>query len=100
MIVLTSATTASILTIKPETPKAVFVKEYRMESDVVAAVRKYTKAGYIVKSCNGAGSGVLNATEKDTIKQQLGCQSMNDLDFLTYIRQNSLHRKFMTLLGM
>lgn len=28
---------------------------------------------------------VLNATEKDTIKQQLGCQSMNDLDFLTYI---------------
>ena len=43
---------------------------------------------------------VLNATEKDTIKQQLGCQSMNDLDFLTYIRQNSLHRKFMTLLGM
>ncbi len=57
MIILTSATTASILTIKPETPKAVFVKEYRMESDVVAAVRKYTKAGYIVKSCNGAGSG-------------------------------------------
>ena len=43
---------------------------------------------------------VLNATEKDTIKQQLGCQSMSDLNFLTYIRQNSLHRKFMTLLGM
>lgn len=43
---------------------------------------------------------VLNATEKDTIKQQLGCQFMNDLDFLTYIRQNSLHRNFMTLLGM
>lgn len=41
-----------------------------------------------------------NTAEKDTIKQQLGCQSMNDLDFLTYIRQNSLHRKFMTLLGM
>jgi hypothetical protein len=57
LIVLTSATTASILTIKPETPKSVFVKEYRMERDVVAAVKQYSKAGYIVKSCNGAGSG-------------------------------------------
>ena len=43
----------------------------------------------------------LKITDKNVIKQQLGChRAMSDLDFLTYIRVNSLHRKFMTLLGM
>lgn len=43
----------------------------------------------------------LKITEKNTIKEQLGCcHRISDLDLFTYIRQNSLHRKFMGLLGM
>lgn len=43
----------------------------------------------------------LKITEKNSIKEQLGChRAMPNLEFLTYIRQNSLHRKFMDLLGM
>jgi Tfp pilus assembly PilM family ATPase len=43
----------------------------------------------------------LNITQKNDIKEQLGCsKSMSELDFLTHVRVNSLHRSFMDLLGM
>lgn len=43
----------------------------------------------------------LKITEKNAIKEQLGChRAMGNLDFLTYVRENSLHRKFMDLLDM
>ncbi len=41
----------------------------------------------------------LDNTQKDIVKEQLDCsKSMSDMDFLSYIRENSLHRKFMSLL--
>jgi transcriptional regulator NrdR family protein len=43
----------------------------------------------------------LNITQKNDIKEQLGCsKSMSELEFLTHVRVNSLHRSFMDLLGM
>jgi transcriptional regulator NrdR family protein len=43
----------------------------------------------------------LKINQKNDIKEQLGCsKSMSELDFLTHVRVNSLHRSFMDLLGM
>jgi hypothetical protein len=43
----------------------------------------------------------LDNDQKDTIKEELGSiKSINDLDFLSYIRENNLHKKFMTLLNI
>jgi hypothetical protein len=41
----------------------------------------------------------LDNIQKDKVKEQLSCsKSISDLDFLSYIRMNGLHRKFMNLL--
>ena len=42
----------------------------------------------------------LKINQKNDIKEQLGCSTMSELEFLTHIRVNSLHGKFMDLLGM
>jgi hypothetical protein len=54
LIVLTSATTYSVMTIKPVTPKSVIVKPIRamfgIEKDIAKFVEQKVKEGYIVKS--------------------------------------------------
>lgn len=59
LIVLVSATTVSVMTVKPATPKSVFVKTYdganlissdfkQLQKDIIT----YSRSGYIVKVCN------------------------------------------------
>jgi len=56
LIVLTSATTVSVMKVEPAKPKSVICFYEYQETYVVEKIKKYTSAGYIVKSCNGAGS--------------------------------------------
>ena len=48
LIILTSATTVSVMTIKPATPKVIITVETRSEN-VQFYVDKYHKLGYVVK---------------------------------------------------
>ena len=41
---------------KPAIAKQVFADSYLLESSVISDIKKYTKVGYTVKSCNGASS--------------------------------------------
>ena len=54
LIVLTSATTVSVMTVKPLTPKSTIVKPIRamfgIENDIADYVKSMVKKGYIVKS--------------------------------------------------
>lgn len=54
LVILTSATTASIMTVKPATPKSTIVKSFRsmygLEKDIEEFTKEKIKQGYIVKS--------------------------------------------------
>lgn len=56
LIVLTSATTVSVMKIEPAKPKSTIVFYEFNEYDVVSKIKTYVKQGYILKSCNGASS--------------------------------------------
>ena len=55
-ITLISATTVSIITVKPSLPKAtiIFSNDYR-EDEFIDKIKTYVKQGYVVKSIAGAG---------------------------------------------
>ena len=60
LIMLTSATTASIMTVKPLKPKLTLVKSFLLESDseqVAEYIKNQIKNGYILKSVEGANDG-------------------------------------------
>jgi hypothetical protein len=57
LIVLTSATTVSVMTVKPAKPKSVIVRITRYGNDTNGFIYTYVKQGYIVKSSDGDGSG-------------------------------------------
>jgi hypothetical protein len=50
-ITLISATTVSVMTIKPATPKStiVFYKNWGDEQETITKIQQYTKAGYVYK---------------------------------------------------
>lgn len=54
MVVLTSAATVNIMTVKPSTPKTTIVKSFRtmygLEQEMEEFTREKVKQGYIVKS--------------------------------------------------
>ena len=53
-ITLISATTVSVMTVKPQTPKSTIVKPIRamfgIENDIADYVKSMVKQGYVVKS--------------------------------------------------
>lgn len=54
LVVLTSATTVSVMTVKPQKPKATIVLDTDIgESDIRKQIYRYIKEGYIVKSIAG-----------------------------------------------
>ena len=48
-MILTSATTATIMTVKPATPSSVITFYYDNHKDTQIAINKYIKNGYIIK---------------------------------------------------
>ena len=56
LIVLTSATTVSVMKVEPAKPKSVICFYEYQELHVAEKIREYASRGYIVKSCNSAGS--------------------------------------------
>ena len=57
LIVLTSAGTVSVMTVKPATPKHFIVKSFRIESDsedVAKYIKVQMKQGWILKEVEGA----------------------------------------------
>lgn len=56
LIVLTSATTVSVMTVKPATPKKIITCEFHDYSQAKSAILKHSKSGYILKSIVTNGS--------------------------------------------
>jgi hypothetical protein len=50
IVILTSATTVSVMTVKPATPKSVIVFEKNSTSETIESIREYVRKGYIIKS--------------------------------------------------
>ena len=48
-MILTSATTATIITVKPALPKSIITFYYDNHKDTQIAINKYIKNGYIIK---------------------------------------------------
>ena len=48
-MVLTSATTATIMTVKPAVPKSIITFYYDNPKDIQININKYIKNGYIIK---------------------------------------------------
>ena len=60
LVILTSATTVSVMTVKPEKPKLTLIKSFWLESDseqVAKYIKNQVKNGYILKSVEGANDG-------------------------------------------
>lgn len=55
IVLLTSATTASLITVKPALPISVVVSQPMSEHDVYLYTHQYIKRGYIVKSIFRSG---------------------------------------------
>jgi len=53
IVILTSATTVSVMTVKPATPKSVAVFGGYSESEAIENIKQYIRKGYIVKSVAG-----------------------------------------------
>jgi len=53
IVILTSATTVSVMTVKPATPKSVAVFGNSSEGDAIENIKQYVRKGYIVKSVAG-----------------------------------------------
>lgn len=53
LIILTSATTVSVMTVQPAKPKSVFSASIH-QSDISSVVYKYVKKGYIVHTVTAA----------------------------------------------
>lgn len=51
LVVLTSATTVSVMTVKPATPKLVFVDYEQYTCNVVSLIKHKTKEGFVLKAC-------------------------------------------------
>jgi hypothetical protein len=52
-VALISATTVSIMTVRPATPKSVLVFGADSQNSCVNSIKEYVKQGYIVKSVAG-----------------------------------------------
>lgn len=50
LMILVSATTVSVMTVKPATPKEVFVDWYSLSTSLNSNIREKAKQGFIVKS--------------------------------------------------
>lgn len=58
LMVLVSATTVSVMTVKPAKPVEVFTDWYAISSSLTSDIKKYHKMGYVVKTVtSGGGEG-------------------------------------------
>ena len=66
LVILTSATTVSVMTVKPATPKSVisFYGYKAYPESVVDKINKYSKNGYIVKEMVGSDYTYIIVMEK------------------------------------
>lgn len=55
LVILTSATTVSVMTVKPATPKSVIVFNNNDIDETQYKIKEYTKKGYIVKTISSNG---------------------------------------------
>lgn len=65
LIMLTSATTVSVMTVKPAKPKLTLVKSFWSENNseqVAEYIKNKIKNGYILKSIEGANDGKYHST--------------------------------------
>jgi|694.fasta_scaffold27763_6 hypothetical protein len=65
LVVLTSATTVSVMTVKPAQPKQFMVKNFINESDceqVGIYIKQQMKKGWILKEVEGANNGEFAST--------------------------------------
>lgn len=65
LVILTSATTVSVMTVKPAKPKSTLVKSFWSEGDsenVAEYIKNQIKSGYILKSVEGANDGQYMST--------------------------------------
>lgn len=65
IIILTSATTVSVMTVKPAVPKLFMVKDFTYESNsvnVASYIRDQMKKGWILKEVEGANNGEYAST--------------------------------------
>lgn len=64
LVVLTSATTVSVMTVKPETPKHYIIKSFPNEvgsDDVADFIKSNVTKGWILKSVSAANYGTMNS---------------------------------------
>ena len=59
-MILTSATTATIMTVKPAVPKSIITFYYDNPKDIQIDINKYIKNGYVIKTI--AANGDYNKT--------------------------------------
>ena len=64
IILLTSATTASIITVKPAIPKYSYTRLFANQNESVTWANKMTKKGYIVKCYSMTIYGITMTLEK------------------------------------
>lgn len=65
LVILTSATTVSVMTVKPAKPKLTLVKSFLSEigsEQVAEYIKNQVKNGYILKSVEGANNGKYQST--------------------------------------
>lgn len=58
-VILTSATTVSVMTVKPAVPKEVFTYEFQSYGELQNVIHKKHKEGFIVKFATVKYSGIL-----------------------------------------
>jgi len=56
LIVLTSATTVSVMTVKPAVPKSIFTCQFNDYQQAKSSIERYSESGYILKSIVTNGS--------------------------------------------
>jgi len=65
LITLTSATTVSVMTVKPATPKQFIVKDFQQQGDskdVALFIKEQIRKGWILKSVSGANYSQTQST--------------------------------------
>jgi hypothetical protein len=65
LVILTSATTVSVMTVKPAQPKAFIVKSFTYETNsgnVARYIKDQIKKGWILKEIEGANDGEFGST--------------------------------------
>lgn len=83
--------------LKGDTLKSEYPKPFKLYTEGLSRSSYDNDTGIVLGSDNHEYLVWNYGAYSCNVEHYIDC---NDLDFLTYIRQNSLHRKFMTLLGM